>query len=181
MTAAANIYAYVEGNPVSGVDPLGLLTLFGSLGGSYVAGYGGEGSVGVYLNSTDVDAGVFASGGDGFGLNVGVNASIGFYFGDVNNFRGPDTNFNWALGPIGGSNFYSDGKWQGSSIGLTPPGGGLPVGASASNSNTVAAGIRDLGKWMEKMRGGQSTFFPGMGKAKYPPRQPRRSNQTVCP
>ena len=180
MTAGRNIYAYVGGNPVNYADPLGLFTIFGSLGGSAVGVYGAEGSGGIYINTTDADAGVFASGGTGWGLNISAGWQVGYMSGDVNAFRGETDNTNLiVLNVISVTIAYQGGEWQGISVGISP--NPIPVAASATKSNTVAAGFRDLGKWMEKMRGGQSTFFPGMGKAKYPPRQPRRSNQTVCP
>jgi RHS repeat-associated protein len=62
LNGGTNVYAYAAESPINLTDPLGLLTVAGGIGASYIAGVGGEGGGGVYLNTTDRDVGGLLSG-----------------------------------------------------------------------------------------------------------------------
>jgi hypothetical protein len=111
------------------------LTVAVGVGGSYVAGAGGEGSGGVYINPSNVDAGGFLSGGTGLRLNISGSVYVDFVTGDVSNFASPFTNINSVWGPISITNHYSDGQWQGISFGAGP---GFPIGTSVTWTNTIS-------------------------------------------
>ncbi len=77
-------YAYVGGNPVSNIDPLGLLTLSIGYTGSSVLGFGGNVGGGVYFNYSggQINVGTYVTGGAGVGLNFSAGVQFGAYSGD---------------------------------------------------------------------------------------------------
>lgn len=128
------------GNPISRVDPTGLLNIIAGAGGSYVGATGVEGSGGIVINPGIGDscaaAGGFYSYGQGWGFNVSfTRAFAGFVLGPVSNVAGRTTNTNLLLGPVGLTIMYgTDGSFLGATVGVGPA---IPVGASVSNATTV--------------------------------------------
>lgn len=123
----------------------GILVLF--VDGSVVAGYGGSGAVGVFLNLSTGTQGFFASGGWGSGLEAGVSIKAGYYK-NIGSLFGFNANISVSIGEWSGNiNFNSDGKLVGASAG---PGVKLglkkwPIkspkaGSSAGTSNTIIFG-----------------------------------------
>jgi hypothetical protein len=90
-------YAYVLNNPIRFDDPYGLLTVIGGFGGSAVARYGYEASVGTYYDWATGEFGWFTSVGGGGGLNVSYDIFGGVIFGELQGFT---TNTNVVLGGL---------------------------------------------------------------------------------
>jgi hypothetical protein len=140
-----NSYAYVNGDPVYGSDPLGLLNIVLGAGGSGVPGIGAEGSGGVYVTvpskGVDFDVGLWASGGIGIGYNIGIAGMGGVIKGDVNDVRGVTFNANYSGGPISGTAMFDgNGHWVGQTIGPS-----AEIGISGSYAKTSAFSFGELG------------------------------------
>jgi RHS repeat-associated protein len=142
----SNLYQYAVANPIDNRDPLGLFNVIGGVGGSFVPGYGFEGSLGAFWNPGSggycPGAGFFGSAGQGVGLNMSYTRFfLGFVVGGMNNLEGDTDNFNytggWA-GKFGVTVMYDrkDGHFLGLSIGAGPDMNPLPFGLSISDSTT---------------------------------------------
>jgi RHS repeat-associated protein len=145
LRGGLNKYTYVGENPLSYSDALGLFTVVGGVGGSFVNGIGGEGSVGLYFNpglfGQKADAGVFVSGGMGGGYNIGVSSYGGVVFGDASNVNSPFVNINISIG-VGSVTIMLDpatGNWSGITFGPA-----AEVGGSVTYTDTGKTGLRDL-------------------------------------
>jgi len=140
---SSNFYVYVENNPVTYFDPIGLLNFLGGVGGSLVAITGAEGSVGVVINDGNgtslPDLGLFGSVAAGVGVNVSADIFLGFVKGGIENVRGLTTNFNVTIGPVSITAITNPktGEFLGGTIGGGIPNlGVLPFGFSTTYGAT---------------------------------------------
>jgi len=141
LAGGINTYAYVDGNPLSYIDPLGLATFTLTGGGSVVVLGGIEGSAGIYISNRPLDIGIVGSGGVGGGALVGLSAQVGYVPGALSNVSGDTTNINGAC-VVGSGTVMMDrktGKVVGGTVGL-----GAKLGGSVTNSTTGTWGIRGL-------------------------------------
>ena len=135
-----NLYWYTLNNPMNYVDPTGLLTLIGGLGGSAVGGFGSEVSVfgAIGLDNT-CESGFFVSAGAAGGANISADAFVGFTKGDPSDLVGKTIGHNFVFFGISISVFTDENnKFFGGSVGLGPS--LLPFGFSASGSTTSRIG-----------------------------------------
>jgi hypothetical protein len=145
LVSGSIIYTYVQDNPISLIDPLGLTNLVAQIGGSIVPGLGVEGSVGIYVtlptNGNNFDMGVFASGGFATGFNVGGGNQYGIIKGNESDIQGVTYNVNGGAAVGSGTLMFDD---KGNLVGGTL-GPAADLGLSASYTKTGAWGLNDLG------------------------------------
>lgn len=130
------------GNPISNIDPSGLLNVVAGGGGNAVLiGSGGEASSGGYYNVETGQGGGFTNTGGGLnwstsgqsGLGAMGGGFLGFVTGQTSNVAGAFNNWNLALP---GTNlsltvfFNGNGEWVGGAIGYGP-------GIGFTNTNTT--------------------------------------------
>jgi RHS repeat-associated protein len=141
-------YAYADGNPVSNVDPAGLLSVVAAIGGGFTTVLGGEGWSGIYITlpspGTNFDIGVFGTGGIAVGWQYGVANQYGIVKGDESNIRGITINAN-AAGGLGSATAMFDCDHHPVGVMFGPA---AELGASVTLSQTKAAGLNDLGTWL---------------------------------
>lgn len=148
LQGGANTYAYVDGNPVNYIDPLGLVRFSVSSGGNaYFGNWGGsaESSIGFdtfgnvcYVSTT---CGVDTSIGAGAGLSVGVGGGKGEYCdSDVTSEQ---TRAELSVGGVGAGVTVSDDLSSGGAgRGVL----GWSVGAAFETCRVVTKCVNILGK-----------------------------------
>lgn len=144
--AGPNPYAYVGGNPLSRIDPLGLNTYTIGVNGALVFLGGGQGAVGIYFNpgkgcGEKFDFGLYSSEAAAVGTNVGGGVVGGVLYGPASSLAGQTYDANSSVGPVQGSfSVASDGtrSWTGGWSAI-----GLPGGASFSTTTTQTYGFQD--------------------------------------
>lgn len=109
-------------------------------------GFGVEGSVGGYVNSTNGrdQVGGFISTGTGPGLNISADAFVGYVPGPASNLNGDSDNLNLGVGPISvtvmfhpvNGRLFSGGA-SGFTVGIGPS---IPFIVASVTKSTTAAG-----------------------------------------
>lgn len=136
----ANLYTYVDNDPLNAVDPLGLFTLqFGIAGGGTILGFVvPQGGIGIAID-THGNIGTYAYSGIGAGIGVqaGVGGSVQFSNAPtIYDLSGPFANTSLHGGAgVGGSVDFFTGTTQNGQNEVT--GGGITFGASTGASASL--------------------------------------------
>ncbi len=142
LAGGINTYGYAAGQPVSTIDPSGLINGILQFGGGFTRGLGLEGYVGVFVtvDHRGLDFGLLWSGGLSGGYLAGISKQWGLIRGDVNDIRGISFNANFAGGPAS-STLMLDSNLNplGFSVGF-----GGQLGAALTRAETGAWSLREF-------------------------------------
>jgi RHS repeat-associated protein len=150
LDGGGNRFAYVSGNSLIRIDPMGQQNVVFTAGGSLtVGGAGGEKNSGVGVNLLNGAVSAYTTTGLGAGLDsgfIGANGSLGgtlsFIGGNANNVGGVFDNYSFSI-----SNKYnlgvsvytgSDGSFQGFGVSY-----GLGGGGGSTKTNTTRYKFND--------------------------------------
>jgi RHS repeat-associated protein len=144
----ANLYAYVNNDPLNHTDPSGLDTWSFGLNASGFFGGGGSLTIGFYYNTDTGRFGTFQTLGGGGGIDISANLVLQNTFGGPENFFGSQfgSAFAGARGPVGGGPIYGpEFKPSRLSTYRAPSGFQVSVGTSGIQKLTgipLAAGVQ---------------------------------------
>ena len=140
-----NSYRYCFGNPHSLRDPFGLDTFFGGMSLDYYGMFGGEGGVGYYIDThtptkgTSFDAGFYATGGGGVGINTSAGfLNFGWVSGQHSSFTGEALLMSAGGGAVTLTVICNPNK-TGSFFGFKPIGGSITLGPGMTPLNLSAS------------------------------------------
>ena len=159
LAAGNNLYGYVNGNPLSGIDPLGLDTLQIGLSGTTTGGVlGGLAGFGVAIDTQgNIALYSYGGGGGGAGANEGYGISVQTSNAQtVNDLSGPFINTSASGGLVAGGT--ADTFYGNSPQGPVTGGGvtlGEDVGASALIGGTytwISSSINPI-QWIKNFLG----------------------------
>lgn len=147
LEAGVNTYAYVGGNPLLGIDPLGLSTYTFGINGALTFIGGGQGALGIYFNpgkgcGEEYDFGLYSSEAAAVGTNVGAGVVGGVLYGPASSLAGQTYDANSSVGPVQASFSVAPDGTRSWTAGWSAV--GLPGGGSFSTTTTQTFGVSDI-------------------------------------
>ena len=126
-----------------------------SFGGNYTPIKGGGASAAVFLNTTDIDAGIAGTLSKSTGFGLGAGLTVDYYREGYNNYEGKSNTATACAFPAcisihnDGSTGEYTGKFTGLSLSLfgSKNGGALPAAMTVSHDNTYIWSIQRLVNW----------------------------------
>ena len=139
-----NVYLYVGGDPVNGIDPTGKVDWFAAIDVDAVKFIGLEGGLGIVVDTDHPsESGVFDTAGPAVGLNMGVSVQVGVAARDV---EGWSVNCDVNAGLISPVIALDDKDINGMAVGF-----GAGTGASVSVTYTGTLTIKKVKAWVSSL------------------------------